>query len=455
MSIRCLREYQLGSKLAQVRSVPVRMGKDREKCVLFVYSSQSNIDPWEEEVCFPKDTLKMALYTEDGVSLWERDLGPGNIPGIWYFPFISFDLDKDGVDEIWYVNNINPALPFSFIYRRLERLDPLTGEVTGQWQWPTVTADDSISHAYRFSLLAGYAKGEPVLVTSQGTYDDMHLQAYNSDMSKRWDILISKDEPGARASHLTPVLDFNEDGIDEIFWGERLLSIDDGHEVFCCDREKYLGHSDIIVPFIDIETGKKYIYTCREGHEVPGEQRVLVFDDKGQKVWSAVDSGHMHQGWVANIGENYRKVIMSMRLDRTVGKNGIVGVPGAVFYFDAVTGKPLENPLPFDAVHAAPIDFDGDGYHEFVIGGCIVDRFGKILKTVGGGMVRSGKILSEPGEQLMSFYPTEGKVRVWGDDEAVESEVFRARYANGYLEFMQHQMGSGYNHHSSHIACGI
>ena len=36
-----------------------------------------------------------------------------------------------------------------------------------------------------------------------------------------------------------------------------------------------------------------------------------------------------------------------------------------------------------------------------------------------------------------------------------KTDEFRARYANGYLEFMQHQMGSGYNHHSSHIACGI
>lgn len=74
---------------------------------------------------------------------------------------------------------------------------------------------------------------------------------------------------------------------------------------------------------------------------------------------------------------------------------------------------------------------------------------------VGGRMVRSGKILSAPGGQPMRFYPAEGKVRVWGDDDAAESDVFRARYANGYLEFMQHQMGSGYNHHSSHIACGI
>ncbi|MGI5893886.1 MAG: hypothetical protein ACOX6P_04755 [Candidatus Merdivicinus sp.] len=460
MSIKCLREYQLGSKLGQVRSVPVSLGNDREKAVLFVYSAQENLDPWHECVYGAKDTLKMALYTEDGILMWEKDMGEGVIPGVWYFPFISFDLDGDGIDEIWYVTNLNPNAPFSFIYRRLERLDPRTGKVTGQWMWPNYTVNETMSHAYRFFLSGGYVNGSPVLVTAQGTYTDMYLQGYNPGMEKRWEIVIPKDEPGARSSHLCPVLDFNEDGIDELFWGERLLSLDDGHEVFCGDREKYRGHSDIVTPFIDIETGKKYIYTCREGYEVPGEQRVVIYDAQGQKAWTAVDEGHMHKGWIANIGENYRKVIMSMRLDRKFTETGLSDEAGAVFYFDAVTGKELKDPIPFPGNEVMPLDFDGDGYHEFcgIEGdskGYVFDRFGKILKFIGGEQVRSGKILSEPGEQIMLFYPHEGKVRVWGDDCAVESDVFRARYQNGYLEFMQHLMGTGYNHINGTVSCGI
>ena len=260
MEIKCLKEFDLGIELGQVRSVPVSLGKDMPEAVLFVYSSQGNLDPWPELFNYPKDTLKMALYTLDGVRMWKRDLGNGVIPGVWYAPFISFDLDQDGVDEIWFVNNLNPNIPFSLNARVLERIDPLTGETTGQWTWPDNTIDDTMSHSYRFFITGGYVHDKPVLVTAQGTYRDMYLQGYGEGMEKRWDIKIPYDDGGARSSHLCPVLDFNDDGVDELFWGERLISLEDGHEVFCGDKGKYLGHSDIVVPFEDIKTGKKYLH---------------------------------------------------------------------------------------------------------------------------------------------------------------------------------------------------
>ena len=57
---------------------------------------------------------------------------------------------------------------------------------------------------------------KPVLVTAQGTYRDMYLQGYGEGMEKRWDIKIPYDDGGARSSHLCPVLDFNDDGVDEL-----------------------------------------------------------------------------------------------------------------------------------------------------------------------------------------------------------------------------------------------
>ena len=156
MEIKCLKEFDLGMELGQVRSVPVSLGKDMPEAVLFVYSSQGNLDPWPELFNYPKDTLKMVLYTLDGVRMWKRDLGNGVIPGVWYAPFISFDLDQDGVDEIWFVNNLNPNIPFSLNARVLERIDPLTGETTGQWTWPDNTIDDTMSHSYRFFIASGY-----------------------------------------------------------------------------------------------------------------------------------------------------------------------------------------------------------------------------------------------------------------------------------------------------------
>ena len=139
MKLCTIKEYHLGTKLGQVRSVPVRLGARPENAVLFVYSSQPNLDPWPELFDYPQDTLKMVLYTENGIPMWERDLGPGVIPGVWYAPFISFDLDGDGVDEIWFLNNLNPRLPFSLNARVLERIDPCSGKTTGQWDWPDNT----------------------------------------------------------------------------------------------------------------------------------------------------------------------------------------------------------------------------------------------------------------------------------------------------------------------------
>ena len=52
--------------------------------------------------------------------------------------------------------------------------------------------------------------------------------------------------------------------------------------------------------------------------------------------------GHMHNGWIANIGPDYRKVAMAMRITRRVIDNAIVDTEPEDFYFDAVTGEPLE-----------------------------------------------------------------------------------------------------------------
>lgn len=60
MNLTALKEYHLGSRLGQVRSVPVRLADRPEDAVLFVYSSQPNIDPWPEIFDFP------ARYSENG-----------------------------------------------------------------------------------------------------------------------------------------------------------------------------------------------------------------------------------------------------------------------------------------------------------------------------------------------------------------------------------------------------
>jgi hypothetical protein len=310
---------------------------------------------------------------------------------------------------------------------------------------------------YRYSLAAGYVHGQPVLITAQGTYQNMHLQAYNNGMSKRWEIHIPQSAPGARASHVFPVLDMNDDGIDELFWGERILSIHDGSEVLCCDRDNFHEHSDIVIPFIDPADGMKYIYTCREDGGAP---RVVTYNFNGDIMWSAVDAGHMHKGWIANIGEDCRRVAMAMRLALGASGSMLHKSTPSLFYFDAVTGEPVDFNLPIPGCHLMPIDFTGDGYHEFVgtegdVRGKCFDRRGVELADLGRNAVqlRSGKVLSLPGQQIMLGYSESKEVNIWGDDEAVETNPDPV--CTRYHRFMQHLMGSGYNHVNAVQSCGM
>ncbi len=469
MNIECLREFNLESPgIKHVRSAPVNLGDGKEG-VLFVYSYDS-IDPGEEYYHHPKDTLKIAVYTAEGKRLWVKDLGEGVIPGIWFCPVLPLDLDCDGVDEIYFVNNINPNAPLSFVYRKLEALSPLTGETIGRWDWPQNTFNERLSLCYRFYLIAGYSNGKPVLITSQGTYGNMYLQGYGPGMEKKWDIVIPADEPGPRASHLTPVLDFNNDGIDELFWGERLISVEDGHEVICYDRDAYEGHSDIIIPFLNFETKERLLFTCREGADEADVPRVVCFNEDGSHAWNALDEGHMHYGWLATVknGDGYRRVVMAMKLVQHFGENSLTVDDKVEYYFDAFTGEILDWSLPCKGSKVVPVDINGDGYSEFFCAegddiGWFFDSDGNKLFKIKesfepreGVQVKNGWILKDyPCEQVM-IACEDGKVRIYGDTEAKGSEIFNFRQTyKGYHAFAQKLMATGYNHYRSNVSCGI
>lgn len=54
----------------------------------------------------------------------------------------------------------------------------------------------------------------------------------------------------------------------------------------------------------------------------------------------------------------------------------------------------------------------------------------------------------------MTAHAAECKVRIWGDLDASENEIFKLRHAAGFHEFMNKQKGSGYNQLGS-ISCAM
>lgn len=434
ISLETLLDISLGSPLGQLRAVPVALGAGAPRAFLAVYCADFDVDPWIEMFFFPTDTLKMALITERGEILWRRDLGRGVVPGMWFCPVLPFDLDGDGVEEIWVVGNPAADHPLGLSHYRLERLDARTGEMTGQWPWPHHGREESLSHTFRNFLVGGYVRDEPVLVTAQGTYGDMFLQGWRPGMTPRWETRIGEETPGARGSHMCPIVDIDGDGADELLWGERCLSLDTGAELFCADRDVYRGHSDIVQPTWIEPDGSWRLFTCRES-DPQATPRVVCFDAAGRRLWGQVEKGHIDMGWVARLKDDREHVAMAIRIGhKTCGPDGRFHYDRDEFIFDLSTGEPY--PLPFSVYGTIPVDLNGDGFHELVRGlpgqtGEVLDRRGRSLGSVGGPVALVGKFLNHPGEQILAYHP-DGTLRAWGDRNACDSEVALARYAHPF-----------------------
>ena len=405
-----LLEFHLNAPVGKLRALPVRLNGEEEG-ILLAWSADKEIDPWIEMFYPPTDRMKLTLFSRQGTKIWERELGESVINGIWFTPFYAFDLDEDGTDEIYYVDNIDPVHILSYESLRLAAINGSTGEDIGSWPWNRVESG-SLSHTFRNFIMGGYVNGDPVLITAQGTYAAMGIQAWEQGMIKRWEMMIGSDDPGPRGSHMSPVIDINNDGVDDILWGERCIDLDQGKYNFIADLEVYNGHSDVVQPTLDRAGNRWYIFTCREsGDQGQIKPRVVMFDDKGDRVWHDLEKGHMDMGWTAHTGPEDRVVAFSIsRGKKVAGPDGFYRLDVVEYAWDGLTGIPLK--LPFNAYNTVPVDLDGDGFHEFASAldeqsdRKIYNFKGQVLGDLGekAYVAMASRILDHPGEQILNQF---------------------------------------------------
>jgi hypothetical protein len=448
IALEVLLEMSVGGPLGQLRAIPVRLSAHESPALLLIYCADFENDPYEEMFFFPTDPLKLMLIRSNGEILWRHELGRGVVPGMWFCPVLAFDLDGDGVDEIWFVNNPDPKHPLGVSHYHLERLDARTGESTGHWKWPNYGGQQNLSSKFRNFILGGHVRGEPVLVTAQGTYGAMFLQGWKPGMTSRWEHRIEATDPGARGSHMSAIADLDGDGVQEVMWGERCIEFDTGKELFCADREGYRGHSDLVQPVLNRATDKWSLYTCRES-DGQAVKRVVAFDAQGKRVWGHVDEGHMDMGWVAHLSGESEPTAMAIKIGhKTCGPDGRFHHERTEFVFKTLSGT--QSQLPFSVYGTLPVDLNGDGYHELIRGipgqnGDVLDQRGQVVGSIGRGTVAMlSKFIPHPGEQILAHYP-DGKIRIWADRNAHDSPVAMKRYANPFYAANQRLTAVGIN----------
>lgn len=218
----------------------------------------------------PIETYKLEAYDLNGTFMWRVDLGPNIRPGIWYSPFVVYDLDCDGRAEVItkigdgariltstgetmdlgdinqdgiliYVDNLGRQY-FGPEYFAI--IDGATGRVLAIGDWIPMRSwaywgDDYGNRAHRHYLGIAYVDGYmPSLIVARGTYTELYVDIWNwrnGTLSRVW----SWHRSGGGAFHGIRVGDVDGDGRDEIIHGS--IAIDDNGATMWVTGQ---GHGD-------------------------------------------------------------------------------------------------------------------------------------------------------------------------------------------------------------------
>jgi len=213
----------------------------------------SNIDPYERYWHRSEGTYKIEAYLSDGTFLWRNDLGWSIEQGIWYSPYVVYDLDGDGKAEVAVkTGEGDPRDPDGRVTSGPEYLsiwDGMTGKQIARVPWPTRegfpgSREVAYNYSCRNQLGITFLDGKtPCLIVARGTYNIMKVVAYQYHGGQLkelwcWDNRQEKDVPlyrgqGAHFMHAVDIDGVHEVGaLTAVQWDVLLLAVIPAPELF-------------------------------------------------------------------------------------------------------------------------------------------------------------------------------------------------------------------------------
>jgi len=232
----------------------------------------TNIDPANDYWKRSETPYKLEAYSADGGFLWRHDLGPAIETGIWYSPYIVYDLDGDGKAEVAAkTGEGDPRDADGRVQSGPEYLTILSGETgkpLARVDWPSrepfLRRPNGYNYASRNQLGVAYLDGRtPCLIVERGTYNLIVVVAYEFHAGKlrelwRWSNEREPRRYWGQGAHWMHAADVDADGRDELILcsfalddnGAPLWSTGLGHP-----DHLYLGDLDPARPGLEIYFG--------------------------------------------------------------------------------------------------------------------------------------------------------------------------------------------------------
>ncbi|MDH7569097.1 MAG: silent information regulator protein Sir2 [Armatimonadota bacterium] len=208
-----------------------------------------NVDPYVNYWKRSPGTYTLEAYRHDGQLLWRHDLGWAIEQGIWYSPYVVFDLDGDGSAEVAVkTGEGDPRDPDGRVQsgpEYLSILDGRTGKEKARVDWPSREGFPDYNYFSRNQLGVAFLDGKtPALIVERGTYNTIKVVAYTfrgGRLRELWRWNDREDGAGFRGqgAHCLRAADVDGDGRDEVILGSAVLD-DNGTGLWTTG----LGHPD-------------------------------------------------------------------------------------------------------------------------------------------------------------------------------------------------------------------
>ena len=287
------------------------------RCDFVIKQPDGNVDPYVNYWKPSPGTYKLEAYLAEGTLLWRHDLTWAIEQGIWYSPYVVYDLDGDGKAEVAVKTGVGDPRDADGRVQTgpeyLTLLDGMTGAPITQIDWPPREWFGDTSSPYNYASrnqlgVAYLDERDPYLIVERGTYNVIVVIAYRFRDGKlsehwRWDNRTEPRSCWGQGAHWLHAADVDADGRDEVVIGSAVID-DDGKLLWTTG----LGHPDhVYVGDIDPRRPGLEIYYGMETRQRERNGMCLVDAATGKILWGHEGpTRHVHgQGLCSDIDPRY------------------------------------------------------------------------------------------------------------------------------------------------------
>jgi len=365
-----------------------------------------NTDPYQHPGYWKRSTTtyKIEAYRLDGTMMWRYDMGWSIEAGIWYSPWIVYDVDGDGKAEVYCkAGEGDPRDEKGLVQsgpEYLVKLDGETGKVVAKCDWLSRGGFSQYSRYCRNFLTVAYLDGKsPSLIMQRGTYNLIKTKALDKDFNRiwYWEVPFRKEKVRRLGSHGLISADVDEDGRDELVIGGAVID-DDGKTLWAFE----LGDQPDICYVADIDPDKpglEIFYGLEAARETDG---ILLVDARsGRRLWGHKEpTHHIHsQGMVGDILAEFDGMEVYGG-ESDYKKRWLYSAKGELIVF--LSDGPLS---------IRPVWWDADRQKEVIISGAIRDWGGAAMQPLEGRVIAVVDCLGDHREEVITSL--KGEIRIY------------------------------------------